>query len=96
MYKTESFTQSGTGVGTPIAFGGRREDMRALINVVVSGTVSYDLEYSLNGTDYVPLAGLVGKASTEDATLVFPVHSVRVNVTSGTGDAKLIVLHNGG
>ena len=94
-YKTVSKTQTGVGSGAVVKFNAR-DDMRALINAVVTGTATYDLEYSLNGTDYVPLAGMTGKTVTDDATLVFPVHSVRVNITAGAGSVKLIVLSNGG
>lgn len=95
MYKTVSYTQVGVGISTPVKFK-CVGDMQALINVVVTGGLSAVLEYSLNGTDYVPLGGNSSITSTMDATLVFPVHSVRVRVVSGGGTAKLIVLHNGG
>lgn len=94
-YKTVSKTQTGVGASAIVYFKAT-EDMRALINCVVSGTVTYDLQYSLNGSDYVTLSGMSGKSATDDATLVFPVHSVRVNVTAGAGSVKLIVLSNGG
>lgn len=94
-YKTSS--KSVTGVGQAvIRFQPRGEDMRCLINCIVTDSVSYDLEYSLNGEDWVVLGDNAGLAVTTDATLVFPVSAVRVNVTSGTGSVKLIVLSNGG
>lgn len=94
-YKTTSKSVTGVGQAT-ILFQPRGEEMRALINCIVTGSVSYNIEYSLNGTDWVMLGQNTGVTVTSDATLVFPVAGVRANVVSGSGTVKLIVLSNGG
>lgn len=89
--RTDSITLSQVGLGTPILINDNR-DPRAAMMCIVTGTISYDLQYSLNGVDYMTLKTNAGKTASIDDTLVFPVHSVRVKVNSVSGGSvKLIV-----
>ncbi len=98
MYKT--LTQQATDASTPstvIRVVRKPENFKCLIHAIVSaGTPTYEVEYSINGIDFITLNGLVGQTASLDTTLVFPVNSLRVSVTSGTGTVKLIVLLNDG
>lgn len=97
-YKTK--TQQATDAATPssvINIVRKPENFKALIHTIVaSGTPTYDLEYSINGIDFLPLNEVVAQTTSQDSTLVFPVDALRVNITSGTGTVKLVVLFNDG
>lgn len=94
-FSTVSVSQTGVGVSNPILFKNPTAAFRALFNVYVTGTVTYDIEYSIDPSaspQYVKLETLDRTASSDDA-MYFPVSAVRVNVTSGDGTAKLVALY---
>ncbi|AUR85581.1 hypothetical protein NVP1077O_03 [Vibrio phage 1.077.O._10N.261.45.A10] len=97
-YKTQEHIATGAATPSPLIKITRKpENFKCLIHVIVtSGTPTYEIEYSINGVDYIVLNGLTAQTASTDTTLVFPVHSLRAKVTAGTGTVKLIVLHNDG
>jgi hypothetical protein len=65
--------------------------------VVQSGTPTYTVEYTLDGTYFLPLtADLTSITSSNDFTVVFPVKGIRVNFTAGTGELILILRYDDG
>lgn len=86
-------TLSRTGVGavaapldhqtTPFAVG---------VGVVVSGTVTYNIEHSYDGLNWFAPAGDSGKTGNYDKGFVTPIAWVRINVTAGTGSVTATVL----
>lgn len=97
-YKT--LTQFATDVATPspiIPVTRKPSDFKALLHAIVdSGNPTYNIEYSINGIDFIILNGIEGETTSTDTTMVFPVEAFRVNITAGTGTVKLIALLNDG
>lgn len=86
-------TVSRTGVGaigvlvdhqtTPFALG---------VGVIVSGTVTYNIEHSYDGTNWFAPAADSGKTAAYDKGFLTPILAVRTNVTAGTGTVTMTVL----
>ncbi|MCK5644874.1 MAG: hypothetical protein KAJ19_29005 [Gammaproteobacteria bacterium] len=97
-YKT--LTQQATDAVTPspiILIDRKPENFKALFHTIVTaGTPTYDVEYSINGIDFIILNNLTGLTTSQDTTMVFPVEAVRVNITAGTGTVKIVGLINNG
>ena len=97
-YKT--LTQIATDVSTPspvISVVRKPSDFKALLHAIVdAGSPTYNIEYSINGIDFIILNGIENETTSTDTTMVFPVESFRVNITAGTGTVKLIALLNDG
>lgn len=84
-------TQTGVGTSAIIKISRQPSNFRALINAIIKeGTPTYTIEYSIDGEDYLPL-GDADRTVSDDTTLVFPVHSIRVTL-SQPGTVKLIAL----
>lgn len=88
---TKSATQSVGGKGTafevPAISNPRLTGM-----VLITGSPTYTVEYSLNGEDYLALStALTSQVTSKDFTIVFPIKDVRIDFVSGSGTVKLIV-----
>jgi len=89
-----SKSKTGTGTSDPIQFKNPKDDFVVLINAYVTGTVTYDIEYTIDDVDiadcqYVTLGDVDRDASSDDS-LYFPVRALRVNIKTGTGTVKLV------
>lgn len=60
--------------------------------IVVSGSPTYTVQHSLGNDDFVNNTDNQDQTTTQDGNYVFPVQSVRVNVTAGTGEVRLHVI----
>lgn len=86
-----------TGVGaTEQILVNPHDELRAMLVAEVTGTVTYNIEYSLDGVYFHPFKGQTGLTASDDNSLVFPVYSVRVRITAGTGTVKLTVRQTDG
>lgn len=86
-----------TGVGSSDAIAIYPvNDIRAIILCEVTGTVTYTIEYSLDGEFFFTLNGNAGLSAHADATVVMPVRSVRVKVTAGSGTVTMRVRQTDG
>lgn len=99
-------TQTGAGTGATIGVdSGVTGVGKFSLNVVVTGTVNYDVEWTNNkptaGTSsapdfsaaqYVQHAVLNGKTANYASDLLAPATGFRVKVNSGTGSATLYIL----
>ena len=63
--------------------------------VVVSGTVTYTVEHSFNGVDFFDHEFVVAQTSDADGNYAFPVSTIRINVTAGSGTATLTSIQAG-
>ena len=89
--------RSVTGVGTTEQIQINSHDaLRAMLVAEVTGTATYNIEYSLDGVFFLPFKGSAGLTASDDVSLVFPVYSVRVKIVSGTGSVKLTVRQTDG
>ena len=76
------------------------------LSVLVTGTVTYSVQYTFDdiyAKGYNPATGnwvdhpsLSAKSVSADSNIAYPVMGVRVNVTAGTGTARLTVIQAGG
>ena len=62
------------------------------IGVAVTGTVTYNIEHSYDGTNWFAPAADSGKTAAYDKGFTTPVYGVRVNVTAGTGSVTATIL----
>lgn len=59
--------------------------------VVVSGTVTYTVQHTFDGTNWFDhdSADLVDATTNQDGNYAYPVAGVRLNVTAGAGTATM-------
>jgi hypothetical protein len=99
-YKQMSISQAGVGASDPILIQNvSNADFAALVNSYVTGTVTYDVEYTMDdvvigSASWVAL-GDTDRAANSDDAFYFPVRAFRVNVKTGTGTVKLMVMYRG-
>jgi hypothetical protein len=93
--ETRKVSRTGVGVTDPILIR-PVNNIRAILVVKVTGAVSYDIQYSVDGVFYITLNGNAGITASSDATVVMPVQSVRVQVNSGSGSVELAVRQTDG
>lgn len=81
-----------TGVGASEAINILdTNDIKISYVVVVTGTVTYTIQHSIGDDAFVDNTDNLNKTANADGNYIFPVQKIRVNVTAGTGTAKLIV-----
>ena len=95
---TRTLTRSvtGTGYSDPIEVA---PDCRvdAIGNVIVAGGATCAVQYTLDGTHWLPLTGMESLTSTDDFTVVFPVYQIRLHVSvAGASPCLLIFRQNDG
>jgi hypothetical protein len=96
-FSTKSQTVTGVGASSPIIFLSPSDDFVTLLNAYATGTVTYDIEYTiddveLDNAQWMTL-GDVDRTLSSDDSLYFPVRAVRVNITVGSGTVKLVSLY---
>lgn len=86
-------TKSQTGVGassaTKVLAG---NPFNIGFGVVVSGTVTYTVEHTFDGTNFFPNDCVVDATANADGNIAFPIAGLRVNVTVGSGTATLTAI----
>ena len=98
-------SQTGTGQTNPIGLNYQITPFNATLAVAVTGTVTYQVEatvtdlttagYTAGSDVWFIHSTLVGKTDNQVSNYAFPVTAVRLNVTAGTGTAKLTVIQAG-
>jgi hypothetical protein len=76
------------------------------LSVLVTGTVTYTVQYTFDdvfasgfspaSANWVDHPSLTAQTATKDSNIAYPVRGVRINVTAGTGTARLTVIQAGG
>ena len=61
------------------------EDIRISYAVVVTGTVNYTVQHSLDGVNFFDNSDNTSQTTSQDGNYIFPVRAVRVKYNSGTG-----------
>ena len=93
MSQPSSFvTQVGVGASDSISIMDTADIRISYAVIVVSGSVTYTVQHSLGNGDFVNNTDNQAQTTTQDGNYVFPVQEVRVNVTSGTGTVRLVVI----
>ena len=63
--------------------------------VVVTGTISYSVQHTFDGTNWFNHPAVVSQTTNQDGNYAFPVAHIRVVGVSGTGTAVLTVIQAG-
>jgi hypothetical protein len=63
--------------------------------VQVTGTVTYTVMHTFDGTNWFAHATVAGQSTSQDGNYAFPVLQIRLSVTAGTGTAVLTVIQAG-
>lgn len=87
-------TQTGVGMSDQIRVDYRQPNFKIGMGFVVSGTVTYTIQHSFNGTDWFDNSdpALVGATTNQDTNYAFPIFANRINVTAGTGSVTMTLL----
>ncbi len=56
---------------------------------IVSGTATYTIRHTFNGSDFFDHEFLAGKTGNEDGNYAFPIAGIQIDVTAGTGTVTL-------
>lgn len=98
--KTISQTGAGSTAWMPVDW--RQSPFNASVSVVVTGTVSYDVEHTFDDVFDAAVtptawdhATLAAQTANGNSNYAFPIRAVRVTVNSGTGTAALTWMQAG-
>lgn len=81
-----SFTTTQAAVGaSDVADIYDTEDIRISYVVIVTGTVNYTVQHSLDGINFFDNSDNTAQTTSQDGNYVFPIRAVRVNINSGAG-----------
>lgn len=65
------------------------------IGCIVTGTVSYSVQHTFDGTNWFENANISSATATADTNYNFPVKSIRIHQASGSGNVVATVLQSG-
>ncbi len=88
--KTKFIAQTGTGASAAIDVEDTNE-IRVSYAVALSGSATYTIQHSLDGIQFFDNSDNTAQTTAQDGNYIFPVRSIRVNVTAGAGTATLHV-----
>lgn len=90
---------TGTGQTAWIPLDYKQNPFNVGFGVVVSGTVTYDIEHTFDNVlepGTVPTAfkhaSLVSQTANKDGNYAFPIMAIRINNTAGTGTTTATIL----
>lgn len=96
-----TISKTGTGRSSVIASDSFRTPFNVGLVVVVTGTATYNIEFSMDdpsmGTPSVWAvdAGFSAKSASANGSITVPHHALSINVTSGTGTVTAYVVQAG-
>jgi len=90
MITTKFVTQTGVGASAAIDIHDTN-DIRVSYAIAISATATYTVQHSLDGIVFFDNSDNAAQTTQQDGNYVFPVRSVRVNVTASTGSVTLHV-----
>ena len=91
MAKTYTTSQSGTGSSAAIDVDPDAHGEYTFV-AVVTGTVNYDIEMTIDGTTWATHQDADGLTASVMTSFYSPLTQVRVTVNSGAGSVDLTVL----
>lgn len=93
------FTQSGTGTSAWIPLDYKQSPFNIGFGVVVSGTITYDIEHTFDDVfdpAVTPTAFkhsvLTAQTTNKDGNYIVPIRAIRINNTAGTGSTTVTLL----
>lgn len=101
-----TYSITGTGVSGVYAPDHYVSPFNVSLGVTVTGTATYTVQYTFDDVfagDYNPATGnwadhpsLTAQTASKDSNIAYPVRGIRLNVTAGTGDVRLVAIQAGG
>lgn len=91
-------TISQTGTGQSDSYNVTQHDAVEFnigFGAVVTGTATYTVQHTYDGTNWFDHPTVAGSTANDDGSYQFPVVSIRVNVTAGTGTVDLTIVSQG-
>jgi hypothetical protein len=97
--RPQVIAKSGTGTSAWIPLDYKQNPFNIGLGIVVSGTITYDIEHTFDDvfdTAVTPVAfkhsSLVAQTANKDGNYAYPIRAIRINNTAGTGDTTLTIL----
>lgn len=97
--RPQIFSKSGTGTSAWIPLDYKQSPFNVGFGVVVSGTITYDIEHTFDDvfdSSVTPTAfkhsTLVSQTANKDGNYTAPIRAIRVNNTAGTGSTTVTLL----
>lgn len=94
-----TFSKVGTGTSAWIPLDYKQSPFNVGFGVVVSGTITYDIEHTFDDIfdpNVTPTAfkhaTLTAQTANKDGNYIVPVRAVRINNTAGTGTTTVTLL----
>ena len=91
--------QTGTGSTAWIPLDYKQSPFNVGFGVVVSGTITYDVEHTFDdvyNSTITPTAfkhsSLTSQTTNKDSNYAFPIRAIRLNNTAGTGTSTITIL----
>ena len=90
---TQSLTA--TGVSAPVPMNLYTSPFNIGLCVIISGTVSYTVQHTFDGTNWFDHPTIASKGTAQDGNYAFPVLQIRLTVNSGGGTATMTLIQAG-
>lgn len=90
MPRITKVSQTGAGTSTALVFI-RNERPRVAYTINVTGSATYSLQHSLDGTNWVSNEDVTNLTNDADGNYMFPLYGVRLVVASGAGTVTLVL-----
>ena len=97
--RPQIFSQTGVGTSAWIPLDYKQNPFNIGLGVVVSGTITYDIEHTFDDvfdSTVTPTAfkhsSLTSQTTNKDGNYAFPIKAVRINNTAGTGTTTVTLL----
>lgn len=88
--KNKTFSITGVATTDPVDIL-ETTDIKVAWMVVVEGTVTYSIEHTLDGINYIDNSDAVNQTANLDGNYILPIRAVRAKITAGTGSITLVV-----
>lgn len=89
MYQNQ-MTTTAVQISTPMVVRIDKTIWDVGYQAVVTGTSTYNIEVSIDGTNFTPV--VTGAAATTSGAITVPCRFIRLNATAGTGTVVLYVI----
>ena len=97
--RPQVISKTGTGTTAWVPLDYKQNPFNIGLGVVVSGTITYDIEHTFDDvfdSTVTPTAfkhgTLTAQTTNKDGNYAFPIRAVRINNTAGTGTTTITLL----
>lgn len=93
--RSVTLTQTGAGSTNGYVADSYISPFNIGFGVVVSGTVTYTVQHTFDGTNWFDHPDIAAETANADGNYAFPVLQVRLTVSSGSGTATMTLIQAG-